>query len=137
MVAVNADKQLKKVFWAKLTTHVRSGGKFFEDMELLPDAHILLEYLSKYQYVICSATGHVLNAKEEKTAAVRRHLGDLVADTAQLVQRSAEKAQYASSTSILIDDRTKSIDPWIAAGGIGILHTSATTTIEKLKELGM
>ena len=39
--------------------------------------------------------------------------------------------------SILIDDRKKKIDQWIAAGGIGILHTDAASTIEKLKELGL
>jgi len=38
---------------------------------------------------------------------------------------------------ILIDDSIKKIDPWNANGGIGILHTSASNTISKLKELGL
>ena len=37
--------------------------------------------------------------------------------------------------NVLIDDRPKNIEAWEAAGGIGIIHTSAKETIEKLKEL--
>ena len=32
------------------------------------------------------------------------------------------KEKYAHPSAIIIDDRSKVIDPWIAAGGIGILH---------------
>ena len=48
-----------------------------------------------------------------------------------------QKKDYANENSILIDDRSKNIDQWRAAGGIGILHTDAASTIEKLKELGL
>ena len=37
--------------------------------------------------------------------------------------------------NVLIDDRPKNIEAWENAGGIGILHTSAKETINKLKEL--
>jgi hypothetical protein len=47
------------------------------------------------------------------------------------------KAEYAEPNAILIDDQPKSIDPFIAAGGIGILHTSAANTIKELKKLGL
>lgn len=36
---------------------------------------------------------------------------------------------------ILIDDRKKNIDAWIAAGGIGIHHTSANDTIRHLESI--
>ena len=48
-----------------------------------------------------------------------------------------QKKDYANENSILIDDRSKNIDQWRAAGGIGILHINAASTIEKLKELGL
>jgi len=35
------------------------------------------------------------------------------------------------------DDRESNIDQWRAAGGIGILHTSASDTIRQLKKLGL
>ena len=37
--------------------------------------------------------------------------------------------------NVLIDDRPKNIEAWEAAGGIGIIHTSAKNTIEQLKKL--
>ena len=42
---------------------------------------------------------------------------------------------YAREGNVLIDDRQKNIDAWVAAGGIGIVHTSAADTIEQLKTL--
>lgn len=39
------------------------------------------------------------------------------------------KAQYATPDSILIDDTIDVIDAWEKAGGIGILHKNAVSTI--------
>ena len=47
----------------------------------------------------------------------------------------SQKAAYAQKKNVLIDDRPKNIEAWEAAGGIGILHTSAAETIEQLKKL--
>ena len=44
---------------------------------------------------------------------------------------------YLLPHSILIDDLKVTIDEWNAGGGIGILHTSAASTIKQLKELGL
>jgi len=46
-----------------------------------------------------------------------------------------QKAVFAKAGNVLIDDRADNIEAWEAAGGIGIVHTSAKNTIEKLKEL--
>ena len=46
------------------------------------------------------------------------------------------KARFAGPNKILIDDREDNIAAWKAAGGIGILHTDAFSTIAKLKEIG-
>ena len=61
-------------------------------------------------------------------------MGDVVVN---LVRKSNDKAAYAAPNHILIDDRSKSIQPWVAAGGIGILHTNAANTIRQLKEVGI
>ena len=47
------------------------------------------------------------------------------------------KAKFSHQNNILIDDRKDTIDAWNAKGGIGILHTSAASTIAQLKELGL
>lgn len=137
MRAANQDRELKREFWKRLNAHISAGGKFFEELDLLPDALDLWNYVTPHGAVFCTATGNVTNAREEKTAAIRRHFGNDAADKAILVRHSADKALHASPSSILIDDRTKSIDPWVEAGGIGILHTSTADTLIKLKELGI
>ena len=52
---------------------------------------------------------------------------------------SARKHEFMhrkhSEKQILIDDRTDNIDAWSAAGGIGILHTTAEESIRMLKEI--
>ena len=47
------------------------------------------------------------------------------------------KKDFAAPNNILIDDKPSTIDSWNAAGGIGILHTSAANTISQLKKLGL
>ncbi len=58
-------------------------------------------------------------------------------DTKLILAFRANKKQYSKENSILIDDLKVTIDEWNAGGGIGILHTSAASTIEQLKELGL
>lgn len=106
-------------------------------MDPMEDAFELWDHIKEYFPTILSATGHVPNAKEEKRDWVGRHLGDTTAGMALFVRSASDKAQYAAPNHILIDDRPKAIEPWIEAGGIGILHTSAADTIEQLKKLGI
>lgn len=134
---INTSKDAKRQFWKHINAHVKSGKKFFEDLELFDDAQELWDYVAKHDHVVCTAIGNIPNAGIEKRNAVRKHFGHEAANKAHLVRHSEDKAQFATPTSILIDDRTKSINPWVAAGGIGILHVSAADTIRQLKELGV
>jgi 5'(3')-deoxyribonucleotidase len=131
------DKESRNRFWKTVTAHVNKGGKFFEDMPAMPDAMVLWEYVSKYNPVICSASGHLRTANAEKRAWLRARFGHEVANSAIIVPKSEMKAIHAAPHRILIDDRMKSLGPWTEAGGLGILHTSAEDTIKKLKEMGL
>jgi hypothetical protein len=133
------NKQLRRDFWKHIEMHVRSGKPFFGAMDPMEDAFVLWGYLlaSGKPLVINSATGHIRGASEEKRYWVRKHLGHDAANAARFVRDAVMKSQYAHHTKVLIDDRRKAIDPWVAAGGIGILHTSAVETIEQLKLLGV
>ena len=135
----STNKLLRRDFWKRIERHVKAGNPFFAAMTPLEDAFILWEYLlsTGKPLVICSATGHVIGASGEKRDWVRRHLGHEIANSARFVRDAVNKAQYATPTTVLIDDRRKAIEPWVAAGGIGVLHTSALTTIAHLKELGV
>jgi len=46
-----------------------------------------------------------------------------------------DKQKEAAPNHILIDDRKSNIDEWRANGGIGILHTSAVSTIDALNKI--
>jgi len=130
-----ADDRETSEFFKELDKRARSGKKFFEHMDLMPDAMVLWNHIKKYDPIVLSSTGHTPRAAEEKREWVKKHLGYEAAKRALFVRQSKEKSKYANEHSILIDDRSKSIDPWVAAGGIGILHVSAAKTIKELKKL--
>jgi len=135
VVGDEMDKQTSKDFWKKANKLTKDGKLFFGAMEPMDDAFVLWDYVKKYNPVILSATGNMKTAADEKREWVKRYLGDQFAKTAIFVKSAEDKCKYSASDSILIDDRSKAIDPWIDAGGIGVLHTSAKNTIRQLKEL--
>jgi len=49
--------------------------------------------------------------------------------------KGSQKAAFAHSKAVLIDDRQRNIDCFVEAGGIGILHTTAENTINKLNDI--
>ncbi len=128
------SKKLDGQLWGRIGGRSKKGIAFWGQMDPMPDAMELWHYIKKYNPEILSATGHVGNPIPEKQEWVKKHLGDV---PVHLVQKAVLKAQYAAPGFVLIDDKRKAIDPWIAAGGIGILHTSAADTIRQLKELGL
>lgn len=48
-----------------------------------------------------------------------------------IIAPSSDKAYLAGPTRILIDDRKKNIDEWVAAGGIGIHFTGDFAAVER------
>ena len=49
-----------------------------------------------------------------------------------------EKQNYCTGEDcVLIDDRVKTIEEWKEAGGTGILHKDAETTLKKLEAMGL
>lgn len=130
------DPKYIKLMWKIIGEYSASGGRLWAELDMMPDAMVLWNYISKYPTTeILSASGKPsYGAADQKHEWVNKHLGNVKTN---LVRQSKEKAGWAAPNHILIDDMPKSIDPWVAAGGIGILHTSAADTINKLKELGL
>lgn len=122
--------------WEQFAQLQRSGTPTFSVLKKMPDADVLWQWVRPLRPHILTATGgnHELSARE-KTHWVQQNLTGY--DRIITVPGSALKAQYATPHSVLIDDRSKSIDPWRAAGGIGIHHASAADTIDQLKNLGL
>lgn len=122
--------------WKSVERYDKDHTKFFESLDPISDAPELWEFVTSnfINVFILSACGHVpRDAAEQKKRWVAKHLGKGV--VCKVVTDSHQKAMYANPGTILVDDRMKSIGPWVTAGGIGVLHKSAKESIEKLKEI--
>lgn len=131
-----SDFQPKGTFWQALTHHDTHVEKFFRNLPKMSDADALMTFLlagSFKSVKILTACGYTpKDAKEQKVEWYAEHYPGV---ECIVVSKSPDKAEYAHPYSILIDDREKSIDPWRAKGGIGILHTSAEDTIAQLQAI--
>lgn len=134
------NREIKKQIWKTTNKALKQGVEIWYDLDLMPDAMTLWRFLVKnkgivgYEIEILTATGR--NRQEEvadmKARWVAKHLSSTVTTTT--VRDGVQKADYADDDSILIDDQPKNIDAWERAGGVGILHTSAESTINKLRK---
>lgn len=132
----NSDPKFRSDMWRAVTKYSKEGGQLWSELDTMPDAGQLWSYVEKYNPEILTAAGNpAYGADAQKRAWVPWMIGSDI--KVNIVRKSADKAQYATPDSILIDDQAKSINPWKAAGGIGILHTSAANTISELKKLGL
>ncbi len=125
-----ADANGVEAFWEPLT---KAGAKFWITLQWMPDGKQLWDYIKKYNPILLSAPSREESSKLGKRVWVKRELPGVKL----ILKYASQKQEYASPTSILIDDRQKNIDQWEAAGGIGILHTSTANTIEQLKQLSL
>lgn len=130
MTSQQADAKGVETFWDPIS---KAGAKFWITLQWMPDGKQLWDYIKKYNPILLSAPSREESSKLGKRVWVKRELPGVKL----ILKYASQKQEYASPTSILIDDRQKNIDQWEAAGGIGILHTSTANTIEQLKKLGL
>lgn len=134
-----SDREVKEdnEAWKEFHEKIAAGEQLFAELELLPDALQLWDYVKKYKPYILTATGrnNVEDVIEQKHRWVKEHLTNY--KKIYTVVASRNKAKFAWPDSILIDDRMKSIQPWRDQKGIGIYHTSADDTIAQLKKYGL
>ena len=99
----------------------------------MSDGEQYWNYIKDYDVELLSSPSRSSTSRLGKRLWVRNNTPGVKLTLAQ----AAKKQNYAAPNHILIDDRKSNIDQWIAAGGIGILHTSASDTISQLKKLGL
>lgn len=130
------DYVKKSEFWTLVQRHNDKVEPFFRHLPKMSDADVLLEFLNaNFKHVkILTASGYTpKEGPQQKRDWYAEHYPHI---ECIVVPKSPDKAAYAivdGVSTILIDDRSKSIDPWVSAGGHGILHTSAADTIAQLK----
>jgi 5'(3')-deoxyribonucleotidase len=126
------QKEDRKKFRDSVMTH-----KIFEKLDFMPDTQELLNHVSKLQNVqieilTSMGTHETQQANEAKAQKLAWLTKKNIPYKANFVHNKQEKAKYATPTSILIDDSSGCISPFIAAGGHGILHSHSSETIRIL-----
>ena len=120
----------KNEFWSAIT---KAGAEFWADLEWMPDGQQLWDYIKQFNPKLLTAPSMDPSSKEGKLQWIEKH----IPGTKAIFKQAKYKQELASPNAILIDDREDNIERWIEAGGIGIRHTSASSTIKKLKQLGL
>lgn len=131
-----AESLNKGYLWATVQKYNDNVAPFFETLEKMPDADELFDFINgNFNHVfILTATGWTpKNGADQKRNWVKKKFGDKL--DVKVVTSGTLKAQFATPQTILVDDTTKAIHPWIAAGGIGVLHKSAGDSITQLKDI--
>ena len=113
--------------------------KFWVGIPQMSDAQQLMDFVSKYDYEMLTAPSLKKQSLMGKGLwMINQTKNGLFPSKPKVNYKSAKnKKDFAASNHILIDDKASTIDSWNAAGGIGILHTSAANTISQLKKLGL
>jgi hypothetical protein len=127
---VEGDKRL----WMVISKH----ENFFQELEPLPDAFILWDYVKKHNPSILTALPYDKTlplARQHKIEWVAKHFGS---DVPVLFGPYAiDKQKHLKPGDFLVDDSVMNIAQASSVGAIGICHKDAATSIKCLKYFGV
>jgi 5'(3')-deoxyribonucleotidase len=132
----HSDVQDKNDFWRLLDKSLEEKGlteyDYWVNLPWIePDGHILWKYIKEYKPYILTAPSLDPGSRQGKREWVARELPEA---KNIYFRKASAKPEFSGKNRILIDDRKDTTEAWTAAGGIGIHHTSAADTIEKLEK---
>ena len=130
---MRVDKVADNVDWG----NVRGVKGFYAAIPPMADMRELWDFLDRltpHPIILTGVPSAVEEAAANKRDWVKHHLGGHVEVRCCL---SKHKCLHATPGDILIDDREKYRDLWIAKGGRWITHKSAAATIDRLREMGL
>jgi hypothetical protein len=114
--------------YCDLNNVLSDGGD--EELNWNDDGKTLWDYIKKYDVIILSNDSNVNN----KINFINENLPER---KTYIFKNKDEKQFYARYNTILIDNREKTIENWVEAGGVGIVHHNTKQTIDQLKQLGL
>ena len=133
----HVDVQGKNEFWGTFRNGLEgrkmSEKDYWANLQWMPDGKDLWNHIKQYKPTLLSAPSRDPQSRWGKRIWVKKN----IPGTPLILAYAESKKNYANKTAILIDDRISNINDWNAAGGIGILHTSTETTLEKLSKYGI
>lgn len=130
----NLDKSEKSKFWSWVQWHNDNVQPFFRNLPKMDGADDLVNFCTTNFNNTKILTASGFTPKNGDVQKIEWYAENYPHVECIVVSKSPDKAAFAHPRAILVDDRAKSIDPWVAAGGIGILHTSVDDTIARLRQ---
>jgi protein-tyrosine-phosphatase len=132
--AFDPMKEDRKKFRESVMTY-----KIFEDLEFMPDAQELLNFVAKLENInieILTSMGTYdeLQGHEAKTQKLYWLHKHGIPYKANFVRSKQEKANYAHDRAILVDDSHGCVRPFCAKDGHGILHTKSSDSIQQIHD---
>ena len=133
-------KHGKEAFWKLID--VDHKIKFWTGIPVLDGAKILVDKVREYGYEILTAPSKNAESRIGKSLWLKNHRQDLFGGDKPKVNFKysgfkQDVKKNLTKNDILIDDRAKNIDPWIAAGGTGILYQNINQVITDIDKLGL
>jgi 5'(3')-deoxyribonucleotidase len=130
----HSNEQGKDEFWNLFNNSLKEKGiseyQYWANLDWQPGGQELWNSIKPYKPYVLTAPTYNPESKEGKREWIQRLDG-----MKNIYFRPAKfKSDFSGKNRILIDDREDTINRWNEAGGIGILHTSATNTIDQLKK---
>ena len=133
----HVDVQGKNEFWGifkqGLENKKMSEKDYWANLEWMPDGKELWNHIKQYKPTLLSAPSRDPQSRWGKRIWVKKN----IPGTPLILAAAPMKKNYAKKNAILIDDKISNINDWNNAGGIGILHTSTATTLDKLSKYGI
>lgn len=132
---IDPEKADRKKFRDAVFIH-----KIFEDLEFMPDAQELLNFVSKLDDInieILTSMGTYdaqqgNEARYQKIHWLNKHN---IPYKANFVRAKQEKANFAHDRAILVDDSIGCITPFAAKGGHAIHHSRSSDSIQQIHEV--
>ena len=133
----HVDVQGKNEFWSTfkqgLENKKMSEKDYWANLEWMPDGKDLWDHIKQYKPTLLSAPSRDPQSRWGTRIWVKKN----IPGTPLILAAAPMKKNYAKKNAILIDDKISNINEWNEAGGIGILHTSTSTTLDKLSKYGI
>ena len=126
------DQLPEGLMWAV----IKKTPDFYNKLDWMPDGKELWNFIKDFQGVqlltgVPRGSSGAGGAVNQKNSWCRRELGTKYN---VICCSTKDKPLYATKGAILIDDRLKIADEWIAKGGIFIHHTNTENTIKELQK---
>lgn len=110
----------------------KNSPEYFANMPWMKDGKLLYNFVNSFPNV--QILSHAPDAKSK--IGKQQWLKDKgITFEANLVPNRKDKSKFATTDSVLIDDREDVVNDFINAGGKAILHTNSIDTINQLKEI--